>query len=1052
MQCKPKLFFTVLILSSAILCGQTSVTKLTETPISASYNIESWTTENGLPQNTVTRIVQTRDNYLWIATNDGLVRFDGIKFTVFNIQNTPQLRSNRIVDLMQDSKGALWIASENCKITLYRNNQFTVINENGFIKDFMSNFTEDKYGNVWACSNDILLKFSDYKIVFTQKLNLYKDNFRRALLWDNDRLYIGGSSLSIYHHGKTSEVPLFKGKLVESIIRTKKGEVLIGAWEGIYRETKEGFKLTQFNNHSNSNFLAPLLEDAEGKIWAIRQQPLITLIEKTTYSIFPSAQLPRDLVISILQDREGNVWLGTFTCGLVRIKQNVFNSIGKLSGANVNLVYPIMQSRDGSLYMGTNGGGLKRIQGRKTVQLEDQNLLNERIGVWALCEDSKGTIWIGTYGGGIHKIIKGKVVHQTGKEWQPAKVSFAIIEDRQKNIWVGSMNGLLKYSGDKVTHFSTSDGLANNEVRCIYEDNEGTLWVGTYGGVSCYKNGKFTSYTTQNGLSCDYVRSILKDENGRVWIGTYGGGLNRLHDGKIVQLTTRNGLFDNNVSTIIEDAYGYYWMTCNRGIYKASKQELNDFAEGRSNYIHCITYNKSDGLASNECNGGCQPSSWKTKEGKLLFPTMAGIAEIDPANLKTTNRVIHPSIENILVDEKQFTPGDTITVGPDYEKIEIEFNAVTFKNPGNVRFKYKVEGLFSNWSTATEHRSALFSKIAPGVYTFKVVNCDESGVWSEKPASITIIIKAHFYETTWFYIVIGLLLAGLMALGFLYRIKYLSRQTRILNDLVTEKTSNLAEEKQRTEEAYYEMREAKETAEHEKEKAQQANFEKTELIHILTHDLKNPLNCISGAVSLIKDNPEDQEMVSEVIGLVGISSDSMTDMLKQLHEHLQLENYYLKLEISDLSIKNLVATVIGKNSVSASVKQQQILFESAMEDTVLIEADENKIYSAIDNLVSNAVKYSPFGKYIFVSLYESENSIKFSIRDEGPGLTDQDKELIFGKFQRLSAKPTGDEISTGLGLSIVKRIVELHNGAITVESEAGDGAEFIIELPKKQKA
>lgn len=1011
------------------------------------YSIKIWNTENGLPQNTVNKVTQTRDHYLWIATNDGLLRYDGIKFTLFNLSNTPQLRSNRIVDLHEDKFGALWISTENCKITVYRDHQFFQVDEKSLFSGFISMFAEDGDGNVWVCTNDVVARFTNYQVTASQSIHLQADNFRRVTYWEDGALYIGGTNFYQYRNGILSEVPGFHNVLVQTICKSPRGGIVLGTLRGIYRLHKGKFTLEIPNAGTGPNILFSVLEEQSGKIWLASKASFLTIFENGKQTRIPDDIVSHDYIQNLICDHEGNIWAGTYSSGLLFFKKRNFTAYNTSDGLTNNYIYPLLQGSDGAIYIGTNGGGLNKLENGKVSQIAHDPGVQTWDDIWALCEDADKNIWVGTYGNGVTKISGTTFTRFAGGEWYPARVTFAIIQDHKKNMWFGTMNGLLKYDGKKTTYYTTKDGLPHNDIKCLFEDSDGSIWIGTSGGISHFDGKRFANYSTKNGLSSDFVRVITKDSDGNYWFGTYGGGLNRLRNGSITHIKREHGLYDDNVSAIIEDNLGFFWMTCNRGIYRVNVAELNKFADGKTKTIHCASYDKSDGLLSNECNGGCQPSACKSKDGKLYFPTLNGMVCVDPAKLPAAKTIGPTFIENILVDERPVPFTDSLIVGPDYDRIEIHYTAINFSNPNNVRFKYFVKELFTNWTAPSANRFAVLMNLSPGTYHFNVVNCSDDGLWNETPTTLTIIIRAHFYQTAWFYAALFLLIPFGVALAALLRIRFLERQTKHLNTLVEEKTKDLSDEKQNSENAYIEMRKAKETAEQEKEKAEQANFQKSELMNIMMHDLKNPIISINGGATLITENPEDTDMVKHMGSIIANSSARMTELVTKLHEHNKLEEFYVRMDIHPVDILELLKTVIKKNELQAAKKQQHIVLTAEVKDKLTVNADAEKLYSALDNLINNAVKYSPLGKTVHVSVSATKDLLRLSIRDEGPGLTEEDLRFVFGKFQRLSARPTADETSTGLGLSIVKQIVELHKGVVWVESKNHEGAEFIIELP-----
>lgn len=247
--------------------------------------------------------------------------------------------------------------------------------------------------------------------------------------------------------------------------------------------------------------------------------------------------------------------------------------------------------------------------------------------------------------------------------------------------------------------------MANRDVRAILQDDTGRFWFGTLGGLSSYQNGQFTNYTERDGLSSNHIRTLYKDEEGTLWIGTYDAGLNRFKDGKFTRYMVGDGLFNNGVFCILEDARGNFWISSNRGIYRVSRQELNDFAAGKSKSITSVAYDKSDGMLSSECNGGYQPAGWKTRAGRLWFPTQGGVVVIAPETVRQSQPPpVH--IEEVLLDQAPATFRDVLRVAPQQDNVEIHFTALSYSKPEQVQFKYKLTGFDNDRVDARTRRSA----------------------------------------------------------------------------------------------------------------------------------------------------------------------------------------------------------------------------------------------------------------------------------------------------------------------------------------------------------
>jgi ligand-binding sensor domain-containing protein len=316
--------------------------------------------------------------------------------------------------------------------------------------------------------------------------------------------------------------------------------------------------------------------------------------------------LPANQLTSLYQDREGSLWVGTYNHGVVRVRAQAVRSISKDDGLSGNNVYPIVQDRDGAVWIGTWDGGLsKYLDGKFTSFLHRSGFPDL---ITALNADSQGRLWIGTWGG-VGRMEDDRFVNLTTTLGITGHPVFIIFEDRGGGFWFGTRTGLFRFTGQgTVSRYGTSDGLASDDVRDIIEDRRGDIWIASYGGLTRWHEGKFTSLTTKDGLASDTVRSLYEDADGTLWIGTYDGGLSRFRDGKFVNYRTTDGLFSNGIFRVLEDARGNFWMSCNRGIFRVRRDQLEDFAAGKIRQLTCVPYGKEDGLVHTECNGGQRKS------------------------------------------------------------------------------------------------------------------------------------------------------------------------------------------------------------------------------------------------------------------------------------------------------------------------------------------------------------------------------------------------------------------------------------------------------------
>ncbi len=454
--------------------------------------------------------------------------------------------------------------------------------------------------------------------------------------------------------------------------------------------------------------------------------------------------LPQNSVNDILQTRDSYLWLATYD-GLVRfdgIRFTVFNK-GNTKGISSNRFDLLFEDRHGILWAMTDDSLVKYQAGVFTTYTIKDGGVSDFITT--LYEDRDGYLWIGTTYG-LHRFKDGKISAYPNPEGFFREGTWVIHQDKAGRFWFGTSNGLVKYEAGQYIRYTAKDGLAGNDVKAILEDRAGQLWFGTWGGLSRYENGRFTSYTEQDGLAGDHIRTLYEDIEGILWIGTYDGGLSRFRDGRFTRYTTNDGLFNNGVFQILEDERGNFWMSSNRGIYRVARQELNDFADGKIRAITSVAYGKNDGLLNIECNGGRQPAGWKTGDGRLWFPTIQGAAVIDPSRIEINQQPPPVIIEEFRSGDEVIDFPSVAQIPPEKDGFEIRYTAPSFIKPEHIKFKYKLEGFDKNWIDADTRRTANYSYIPPGEYTFTVIAANSDGVWNQTGKSLRITVVPYWWE------------------------------------------------------------------------------------------------------------------------------------------------------------------------------------------------------------------------------------------------------------------------------------------------------------------
>lgn len=749
-------------------------------PQPSGYIHKAWEIEDGLPQNFVNSILQTRDGYIWVGTEEGLARFDCIKFVTFPIDNTPGINIKYINALLQDRSGNLWIGS-NEGLVCFKDGTFTSRGpKTGAPSPGVYSLCEGRGGIIWIGTARGLFRLKEGKYnAFYQHTILTKYGVRALHEDRSGILWIGtqGGGLLRFQKGLFTSYGKSQGLLhpiVNALHQDREGNLWIGTREGLNR-LKNGTlngKLDSFTvqGEANAGYIISIYQDKSGGIWVGTWEGLKRFIDGKLVDYTTEDGPFKEAVPSIAEDREGNLWLGTGSSGLVRLKPAIFKTYTTKNGLPGNFVFPILQDRKGTVWLGIMGKGLTRWKNGTFKTFTVKNGLSGNY-VRTISEDQRGNIWIGTMGNGLNRFADNKFTRYTKKDGLSSNYITTLFASRDGTVWIGTSNhGLDGFKEGRFTNYSTSNGLPHNYIKSIYEDSKGYLWIATNsGGLVRFKNGIFRNYSNKDDntgeLSFNHnIITMYEDKEDNLWLGTYGGGLIRLSKGSFTAYTTKEGLFNNNIYRILEDEKRNLWLSCNKGIFRVNKQEFTDYDLGKSDWIRCHSYGKADGMKSSECNGNYTPSGWKTRDGKLWFPTVKGVLVVDPDRVETNTVVPPVIIEKIRIDDRLTELLQHTQISPGKRRFEFFYTAPSFVAPKRMKFKYMLQGFDDGWISADSQmdRTACYTNISPGDYCFRVIACNNDGVWNETGASFHFTLKPFFYQTSWFY---GICVLCLLATG-----------------------------------------------------------------------------------------------------------------------------------------------------------------------------------------------------------------------------------------------------------------------------------------------
>lgn len=974
--------------------------ELFSTPILAQYRFDHWTADNGLPQNSVRDIVQTRDGYMWFTTFDGLVRFDGVRFTVFNKSNSPGIPSNRFYNLLEDRHGDLWASLETGEVVRRQQGRFTTYNQaNGLPGNINPLLSEDDQGN-------LLIAYYNW---ITDKRGNTVDSLKRVYRWAGDRfepaaeLRYDFAALAIPTPERNTTI---WGKVIagdfwvvtaQRIVRYLKGG---GVQTYQERNGLPGKPLTLVWGPSLA--VQALTRDAAGRLW------LTDLQSMQNHLLSP--QTPAGFALWLgYADAEGNYWFSSNNNGLFRARRQTIVTQAKSPELDVTDVYSILEGHDGALWIGTAGNALQGVIRLKQDVITQSPPINTKDGyafmgtVSSLYEDRAGQLWVN----GFWRLVAGRYLPAPWAEevsFQNKIFNWTMSEDRAGAYWLGSTEGVVRIQNGAATHFTTKDGLAGNDTKVIIEDGQGGLWLGSYGGLTHYRDGRFTAWKEKDGLPGATVRALKLDSDGTLWIGTYDSGLARFKDGRFTSYTTKDGLFDNGVFQILEDDYGWFWMSCNRGIYRVRKQELLDFADGKTRTLTCLAYNQSDGMPSSECNGGRWPAGVKTRDGKLWFPTMGGVAMIDPSTIKTNTQPPPVVLEELRINNRPVelglwesairNPQSAISIFPGQDNFEIAYTALSFINSENLRFKYKLEGADADWVDAGTRRTAYFSHLTPGSYTFRVIAANADGVWNQTGASVRIMVVPPFWRTWWFATLAGLGLVGLITGAVLYRDNQQKRR-QAAQQVVQRAFARQLIESQET--------------------------ERKRIAAELHDSLGQNLLIVKNRAQLgqLAAQQKDPELLEQFEWIVHSASQSLEEV-REIAQNLR--PYHL----DRLGLTKALEVMIEKVAGTTKIR---FVTELVPLDDLFSKEDAITLYRVVQESLNNIVKHAQATE-ARVSVIRTTDSVTLTIHDNGRGFSPLD----------VAAKPSG------FGLHGMAERVRMLGGAWQLDSQEGHGTTVTIRF------
>jgi len=768
------------------------------------YYFDNYSVSEGLAQSKVFTVIQDRQDYLWLGTEGGVSRFNGVYFENFTSEDS--LALNGVRALYEDSEGVIWMGHTGGGISLLRRKHFQALTFPDLkIKSDITSICQDSAGGIWisTAGDGVLHILNPGEPHETFDIEQYSGNSLSDRVFDlymgNDgTMYfvtdIGVQKLSL--GSETFEKVFYEGMgyfQVTSFLEDDIGNLWFGTYnDGLYKYSKEKSELEFFNtkNGMSHNFVSTISQDGKGNIWVGTWGGGLTRIRNDEPKIFHSGNgLQDDKIWCILEDVEGNILVGTNENGLSIFKGEQFVSFTEENGLVSNQVWALLEDKAGRYWFGTNGG-ISIYDPQKSGDRSFRHLTEQDypIGnqIRFMKEDQNGHIWIGTYGNGTFEYDPQRDRFNYSfriNSYMQQLIVTAMEIDRTDKLWVGTTDGLIYYDIklDKVQFLTQVHGLAGTDISAIFADSKGIVWVGAKGkGITTITSDTASRLELEAGFT---PTCFAETGDGRIWIGTEGQGIFVLEGGKVVkQLSRQNGLLANLITLVNVDTQDNVYIGTNQGLNKYVPTE---------NKIY--TYMEKDGFIGIETKNH---ASLRDSHGILWFGTVGGAVKHDPEKARGSiiGPLTHITGMRVNLEERDMDVG--LKLRYTENSLIFEYYSICLSNPDAVRYQYQLEGADLGWLPVTDQTTATYPALRPGKYLFQVRACNSAGDWNEEPISFAFQIRSPYYATWWFIMIC--ILTGTFVI-FLYiklRERQLRDENRILEEKVKERTAVVVSQKE----------------------------------------------------------------------------------------------------------------------------------------------------------------------------------------------------------------------------------------------------------------
>lgn len=974
-------WLTTVVAAIAISAASTS-----QAASARAYTADRWGVEQGLPNNALSGLMQSRDGYLWISTWAGIVRFDGVRFQPVSVH----LSNDHTRNLLQDRRGAVWVSVTGAGLSRIRGDHVDTFTPAQGLAGFdVRALLQDDHGRIWAGTENGVSVIDGDRVTTLRAQDGRGHNIVNGLaLGRGDRVWVA-TSAGVCHaesgrllcDGPASHEP------AHAILEDKAGRVFVGTDNGLIAIRGSDDQMTSACGAARcfaGESVTALGETRDGALLAGFDSGAVAVLRDGLVTRYDGSDgLPMGgYVVTFYEDAEGSIWIATFNAGLGRLRPTRVTTYSTADGLPSRAIGSIVQDAAGHIWVGAQCGPVSElVNGRFVPRFREYT---KDACAWVVWPARDGSLWIGTRGDGLFHWHDGRMTHYTRKNGLSDDFICGLFEDRDGVMWIGTeLGGLHTFAHGRLSRaFTRRDGVATGYLASFAQDRDGRVWIGSNAnGLTVYEHGRFRRLTPEESPPTRNIANLLVDSRGDLWIGSAAAGLFRRHAGHYEAFGAEQGLGDRLVAVLLEDREGTMWVSTAHGISRLTRDRIEDVAAGRQPSLDPIILGRADGMLSVEgSGGGLDPSGLRDRDGRLWFSTIDGIVVVDPATFRI-NRVAPPVIvERATADGRPVVRGrdGALDIPAGSHTLEIAYTAFSFLAPQHVRFRYRLEGFDTSWRDVGARRVAYYTRLAPGHYRFEVLAANNDGVWSTTPATVGLVVAPLWWERREVQAAALVLLLLVTAIG-VRRMTLRRAQARLA----------------------------------ELEREQALERERSRIARDLHDDLGSRLAHIaimSGGTGSTGRDARIAEAAREAVQTM----DELVWAVSAGHDTVESFAYY-------------VAQFAEEHIIAAGIRCR-LQLPPELPPRALAADARRHLYLAVKEAITNAIRHAQASQ-IRVALEIEPEALIVEVADDGRGLAPE----------RLD--PTGN------GLKNLRERMDAAGGMLRVESSAGRGTRIVFTVP-----